>query len=192
MPQIPAWLRVILEFRFPSSIDPFTGEITWRTVFLSFLHSPNIQSQFIQKWTHWQCTAYINTWKLSAVRPADLIYVVWLFFVTFAWNWNVWLIPVRWAFPYQTPDNIHWWLLMDYLCDTIYILDILVFQPRLQFVRGGDVVVSMCKPLVDLIRLVIYQLMRFDCVGVVFVGFSVTQKTWESTTCKQNGLRSHL
>lgn len=59
-----------------------------------------------------------------------------------AWNWNVWLIPVRWAFPYQTPDNIHLWLLADYSCDLIYIADILVFQPRLQFVRGGDIVVS--------------------------------------------------
>ncbi|TRY64689.1 hypothetical protein DNTS_006396 [Danionella cerebrum] len=94
MPQLPDWLRVILEYRFPSSIDPYT----------------------------------------------DLIYVIWLFFVTFAWNWNVWLIPVRCTFPYQTPENIHWWLMMDYLCDTIYILDILVVQPRLQFVRGGDIV----------------------------------------------------
>uniref|UniRef100_A0A8C1UDW4 Cyclic nucleotide gated channel subunit beta 1a n=1 Tax=Cyprinus carpio TaxID=7962 RepID=A0A8C1UDW4_CYPCA len=96
MPQIPDWLRVILEYRFPSSIDPFT----------------------------------------------DLIYVVWLFFVTLAWNWNVWLIPVRCTFPYQTPENIHWWLLMDYFCDGIYIVDIFVMQPRLQFVRGGDIVVS--------------------------------------------------
>uniref|UniRef100_A0A671LDG2 Cyclic nucleotide gated channel subunit beta 1a n=1 Tax=Sinocyclocheilus anshuiensis TaxID=1608454 RepID=A0A671LDG2_9TELE len=94
MPQIPDWLRVILEYRFPSSIDPYT----------------------------------------------DLIYVVWLFFVTLAWNWNAWLIPVRCTFPYQTPENIHWWLLMDYFCDGIYILDIFVMQPRLQFVRGGDVV----------------------------------------------------
>ncbi|XP_048024622.1 cyclic nucleotide-gated cation channel beta-3 isoform X2 [Megalobrama amblycephala] len=94
MPEIPDWLRAILEYRFPSSIDPYT----------------------------------------------DLTYVVWLFFVTLAWNWNVWLIPVRCTFPYQTPENVHWWLLMDYLCDTIYILDIVIFQPRLQFVRGGDVV----------------------------------------------------
>lgn len=65
-----------------------------------------------------------------------------------AWNWNVWLIPVRWAFPYQTPENIHLWLLADYTCDLIYILDILVFQPRLQFVRGGDIVVS--EPLAEL------------------------------------------
>lgn len=72
----------------------------------------------------------------------DLMYVLWLFFVVMAWNWNCWLIPVRWAFPYQTPSNIHCWLLVDYLCDLIYLLDILVFQTRLQFVQGGDVIVS--------------------------------------------------
>lgn len=75
------------------------------------------------------------------------MYVLWLFFVVLAWNWNCWLIPVRWAFPYQTPANIHYWLLMDYLCDLIYLLDIVVFQTRLQFVRGGDIIVSgsMCR-----------------------------------------------
>uniref|UniRef100_A0A8C9S8L8 Cyclic nucleotide gated channel subunit beta 1b n=1 Tax=Scleropages formosus TaxID=113540 RepID=A0A8C9S8L8_SCLFO len=93
--KLPPWVRAVLNYRFPDSIDPFT----------------------------------------------NLVYVLWLFFVTMAWNWNVWLIPVRWAFPYQRPDNIHLWLMADYLCDTIYILDILVFQPRLQFVRGGDIVV---------------------------------------------------
>ncbi|XP_035645772.1 cyclic nucleotide-gated cation channel beta-1-like isoform X2 [Oncorhynchus keta] len=90
----PRWIRALLHYRFPASIDPFT----------------------------------------------NLVYVLWLFFVTLAWNWNMWLIPVRWAFPYQTPSNIYLWLLTDYLCDLIYILDILVFQPRLQFVRSGDIV----------------------------------------------------
>uniref|UniRef100_A0A8C8MK79 Cyclic nucleotide-binding domain-containing protein n=1 Tax=Oncorhynchus tshawytscha TaxID=74940 RepID=A0A8C8MK79_ONCTS len=90
----PRWIRALLDYRFPASIDPFT----------------------------------------------NLVYVLWLFFVTLAWNWNMWLIPVRWAFPYQTPSNIYLWLLTDYLCDLIYILDILVFQPRLQFVRSGDIV----------------------------------------------------
>ncbi|XP_062327866.1 cyclic nucleotide-gated cation channel beta-1-like isoform X2 [Osmerus eperlanus] len=94
MPSLPGWLRMIVDYRFPSSIDPYT----------------------------------------------DLIYVMWLFLVMLAWNWNVWLIPVRWAFPYQTSENIYWWLLIDYTCDFIYILDIVVFQPRLQFVRGGDIV----------------------------------------------------
>ncbi|KAB0352426.1 hypothetical protein FD754_017283 [Muntiacus muntjak] len=70
----------------------------------------------------------------------NLMYILWLFFVVLAWNWNCWLIPVRWAFPYQTPNNIHLWLLMDYLCDLVYLLDITVFQMRLQFVRGGDII----------------------------------------------------
>ncbi|XP_064375592.1 cyclic nucleotide-gated cation channel beta-1 [Dromaius novaehollandiae] len=77
----------------------------------------------------------------SSIDPlTNLFYVLWLFFVVLAWNWNCWLIPVRWAFPYQTPGNIHYWLLMDYLCDLIYLLDIVVFQTRLQFVRGGDII----------------------------------------------------
>ncbi|XP_075326981.1 cyclic nucleotide-gated channel beta-1 [Odontesthes bonariensis] len=77
----------------------------------------------------------------ASIDPfTNLMYVLWMFLVCLAWNWNVWFIPVRWAFPYQTPDNIYYWLLMDYLCDLIYILDITVFQPRLQFVCGGDIV----------------------------------------------------
>ncbi|XP_075045539.1 cyclic nucleotide-gated channel beta-1 [Mixophyes fleayi] len=77
----------------------------------------------------------------SSIDPlTNLMYVLWLFFVVMAWNWNCWLIPVRWAFPYQTPSNIYYWLFMDYLCDLIYLLDITVFQARLQFVRGGDII----------------------------------------------------
>ncbi|KAM6353388.1 cyclic nucleotide-gated channel beta-1 [Alca torda] len=77
----------------------------------------------------------------SSIDPlTNLMYVLWLFFVVMAWNWNCWLIPVRWAFPYQTPANMHFWLVVDYLCDLIYLLDILVFQTRLQFVQGGDII----------------------------------------------------
>ncbi|XP_045149838.1 cyclic nucleotide-gated cation channel beta-1 [Echinops telfairi] len=70
----------------------------------------------------------------------NLMYILWLFFVVLAWNWNCWLIPVRWAFPYQRPDNLYLWMLMDYLCDFIYLLDITLFQLRLQFVKGGDII----------------------------------------------------
>uniref|UniRef100_A0A8C4F2X9 Cyclic nucleotide gated channel subunit beta 1b n=1 Tax=Dicentrarchus labrax TaxID=13489 RepID=A0A8C4F2X9_DICLA len=77
----------------------------------------------------------------ASIDPfTNLMYVLWMLMVTLAWNWNLWFIPARWAFPYQTPDNIYYWLLTDYLCDLIYILDITIFQPRLQFVRGGDIV----------------------------------------------------
>ncbi|XP_066504821.1 cyclic nucleotide-gated channel beta-1-like [Hoplias malabaricus] len=77
----------------------------------------------------------------ASIDPfTNRMYVLWLFFVTLAWNWNLWMIPVRWALPFQTPENIHLWLITDYLCDAIYIMDILLFQPRMQFIRGGDIV----------------------------------------------------
>ncbi|KAM8776526.1 cyclic nucleotide-gated channel beta-1 [Rhynchonycteris naso] len=91
------------------------------------------------------CKFKRRPWKAyqfpQSIDPlTNLMYILWLFFVVLAWNWNCWLIPVRWAFPYQTPGNIHLWLLVDYLCDLIYVLDITVFQMRLQFVKGGDII----------------------------------------------------
>uniref|UniRef100_G3TSJ0 Cyclic nucleotide-binding domain-containing protein n=1 Tax=Loxodonta africana TaxID=9785 RepID=G3TSJ0_LOXAF len=91
------------------------------------------------------CKFKRRPWKMyqfpQSIDPlTNLMYILWLFFVVMAWNWNCWLIPVRWAFPYQRPDNMHLWLLMDYLCDLIYLLDITVFQLRLQFVKGGDII----------------------------------------------------
>ncbi|XP_069018492.1 cyclic nucleotide-gated channel beta-1-like [Embiotoca jacksoni] len=87
----------------------------------------------IRACTHFRFPASIDPFT-------NLMYVLWLFLVCLAWNWNVWFIPVRWAFPYQTPDNICYWLVTDYVCDLIYILDITIFQPRLQFVCSGDIV----------------------------------------------------
>ncbi|XP_036202739.1 cyclic nucleotide-gated cation channel beta-1 [Myotis myotis] len=91
------------------------------------------------------CKFKRRPWRKYQFPPSidpltNLMYILWLFFVVLAWNWNCWLIPVRWAFPYQTPGNLYFWLLMDYLCDLIYFLDITVFQMRLQFVRGGDII----------------------------------------------------
>lgn len=116
------WIRGCLHYRFPASIDPFTSE------------SPTRYSS-----TEQYCPPPSSL--LFVLLLPDLMYVLWMMLVCLAWNWNVWFIPVRWAFPYQTPDNIYYWLLTDYLCDFIYIMDITVFQPRLQFVRGGDIVV---------------------------------------------------
>nr|XP_033799621.1 cyclic nucleotide-gated cation channel beta-1-like isoform X2 [Geotrypetes seraphini] len=95
----------------------------------------------------WSC---LKQWKFPAsIDPlTNLMYILWLFFVVLAWNWNCWLIPIRWAFPYQNSDNLYYWLLMDYFCDFIYLLDMTVLQTRLQFVRGGDIVTNkkeMCK-----------------------------------------------
>lgn len=72
----------------------------------------------------------------------DRFYLLWLLLVTIAFNWNCWLIPLRIIFPYQTPNNARYWLITDIICDAIYLFDLLLIQPRLQFIRRGDIIVS--------------------------------------------------
>uniref|UniRef100_A0A8D2AG81 Cyclic nucleotide gated channel subunit beta 3 n=1 Tax=Sciurus vulgaris TaxID=55149 RepID=A0A8D2AG81_SCIVU len=72
----------------------------------------------------------------------DRLYLLWLLLITIAFNWNCWFIPLRLVFPYQTPDNTLYWLIMDIMCDIIYLSDMLFFQPRLQFVKGGEIIVD--------------------------------------------------
>ncbi|CAB1448809.1 unnamed protein product [Pleuronectes platessa] len=95
LPPMPYWLRAIVEYRFPSSIDQFTG-------------GPDLCDLAVLRG---------GSVELEHVADSGPLGV-----------------------PLPNPENIHLWLLVDYTCDLIYITDILVFQPRLQFVRGGDIV----------------------------------------------------
>lgn len=61
----------------------------------------------------------------------------WLALVTLCFTYNVSVIPLRGVFPYQTPSNVTYWLICDYLSDLVYLLDILVFKPRLTFLNSG-------------------------------------------------------
>ncbi|NXL46922.1 CNGB3 protein, partial [Podilymbus podiceps] len=70
----------------------------------------------------------------------DRRYVAWLMIVTVAYNWNCWFIPLRFVFPYQTPSNTIYWVTIDIICDICYLCDLLVFQPRVQFLKGGDII----------------------------------------------------
>ncbi|KFV81182.1 Cyclic nucleotide-gated cation channel beta-3, partial [Struthio camelus australis] len=72
----------------------------------------------------------------------DRRYVAWLMLVTIAYNWNCWFIPLRFVFPYQTPSNTKYWLVIDIICDICYLCDLLIFQPRVQFLKGGDIIVN--------------------------------------------------
>nr|XP_021135925.1 cyclic nucleotide-gated cation channel beta-3 [Columba livia] len=72
----------------------------------------------------------------------DRRYVAWLMLVTIAYNWNCWFIPLRFVFPYQTPSNTVYWVTIDIICDICYLCDLLVFQPRVQFLKGGDIIVN--------------------------------------------------
>ncbi|KAF6323185.1 cyclic nucleotide gated channel subunit beta 3 [Rhinolophus ferrumequinum] len=89
-------------------------------------------------------TDYLKRIRLpgSIDSHTDQFYFLWLLLVTIAYNWNCWLLPLRLVFPYQTPDNVRWWLVADIVCDGIYLCDVLLIQPRLQFIRGGDAIVD--------------------------------------------------
>ncbi|KAI1243490.1 hypothetical protein IHE44_0001115, partial [Lamprotornis superbus] len=70
----------------------------------------------------------------------DRRYVAWLMLVTIAYNWNCWFIPLRYVFPYQTPSNTIYWFVIDVICDICYLCDLIIFQPRVRFIQGGDII----------------------------------------------------
>ncbi|KAI7792693.1 cyclic nucleotide-gated cation channel beta-3 [Triplophysa rosa] len=77
----------------------------------------------------------------SSIDPfTDRRYIAWLCLVTITFNYNLWYIPVRMAFPYHKQELIPLWVTLDLIADCIYIIDMVVFQPRLQFCKGGDIV----------------------------------------------------
>ena len=71
---------------------------------------------------------------------SDNLYFFWQFLSTLSLMYNACLIPLRSTFPYQTDNNLHIWLALDYVADIVYVIDILLFQRRRQFLQGGCVV----------------------------------------------------
>ncbi|KAM4687358.1 cyclic nucleotide-gated channel beta-3 [Discoglossus pictus] len=70
----------------------------------------------------------------------DISYLLWLCLVSLSFNWNCWFIPLRLVFPFQTSQNLFYWMAIDYICDALYLLDMFMFQPRVQFIKGGDII----------------------------------------------------
>uniref|UniRef100_A0A158P9D0 Ion_trans domain-containing protein n=2 Tax=Strongyloidea TaxID=27829 RepID=A0A158P9D0_ANGCA len=64
-------------------------------------------------------------------------YMTWLFLVTTAFLYNAFCIPLRSSYPYQTKANLVYWLILDYACDFIYLIDMTLIKPRLRFMKGG-------------------------------------------------------
>ncbi|XP_026561671.1 cyclic nucleotide-gated cation channel beta-3 [Pseudonaja textilis] len=121
---------------------------------------------------------YMKKFKLpETIDPfIDRRYIMWLFLVTVAYNWNCWFIPLRLVFPVQTSSNIIYWIAVDVLSDICYICDLLLFQPRVQFVRGGDIItdkVEIKKAYWNSLkfRLDLFSVIPFDVLYIIF-GFS--------------------
>ncbi|XP_023648664.1 cyclic nucleotide-gated channel beta-3-like isoform X1 [Paramormyrops kingsleyae] len=85
----------------------------------------------------------LDAWLGETLDPfTDRRYLSWLGIVTLAFGYNIWLIPARAAFRCHTECSAPLWFCCDLLADTVYVVDMLFIQPRLQFVKGGDVIVD--------------------------------------------------
>lgn len=62
---------------------------------------------------------------------------MWMSIAAFAVLYNVWVIPLRSTFPYQTPSNRAMWMFFDYFADVVYVVDVLFIQTRIMYVSEG-------------------------------------------------------
>ncbi|XP_073942158.1 cyclic nucleotide-gated channel beta-3-like isoform X1 [Choristoneura fumiferana] len=73
----------------------------------------------------------------TPIDPQGKVYIIWLLLVTCCYTYNAWVIALRTAFPYQTPDNTLHWMIADYCCDLVYLLDVALIKPRLMYLHEG-------------------------------------------------------
>ncbi|KAM9774963.1 cyclic nucleotide-gated cation channel beta-3-like isoform X2 [Syngnathus typhle] len=77
----------------------------------------------------------------STIDPfTDRRYIAWLGIVALAYNYNIWFCTARLAFPFHNDTANRYWITLDFLSDLINVVDIMVWQPRLQFVKAGDII----------------------------------------------------
>ncbi|XP_064466686.1 cyclic nucleotide-gated cation channel beta-3-like [Ornithodoros turicata] len=90
-------------------------------------------------------TAYLNFFccriKKSlhfpkTLDPQSKLYISWLFMVTLCYLYNCWAIFLRAVF-YEPHHNTVGYLVVDYVSDAVYLLDVLVFKTRIKFHSGG-------------------------------------------------------
>jgi len=62
----------------------------------------------------------------------------------FSVGYNVFAIPLRSSFPVYPSNAIVGWLLIDYISDLIFLLDIVFVQLHLSFWSKGVLQVSFC------------------------------------------------
>ncbi|XP_071177137.1 uncharacterized protein [Mytilus edulis] len=113
------------------------------------------------------CRSTRFTCKLPKVFEAQSkIYMGWLFLVTCTFMYNAYSIPLRASFQtrYMDDKNKLYWLLADYTADVIYLLDILVFKPRLTYLVSGLNETDVKKTRKHYMKKSIF---KFDCLSLM-------------------------
>lgn len=60
------------------------------------------------------------------IDPQNYSYHYWLTIISFAVSYNLVLIPARYSFKKLDKNLRILWLLLDYVCDVIYLIDIFI------------------------------------------------------------------
>lgn len=87
--------------------------------------------------THWRSPLNSRATSYIYLFLSGRGYISWLMLVTFCYSYNAWCIVLRATFPYQTPKNTPVWMTADYLCDIVYLIDVMIVKPRLMFLHDG-------------------------------------------------------
>ncbi|CAF1317666.1 unnamed protein product [Adineta steineri] len=80
--------------------------------------------------------------KSGIRKPIDTdssSHLTWLLFVAMAYLYNFISIPLRIAFPIwkKGETNIWLWMIIDYLCDVLYVIDTCFVQTRIKYLENG-------------------------------------------------------
>uniref|UniRef100_A0A5K3EYW9 Cyclic nucleotide-binding domain-containing protein n=1 Tax=Mesocestoides corti TaxID=53468 RepID=A0A5K3EYW9_MESCO len=82
----------------------------------------------------------------ATVEPNCTFHIIWLFIVLLALIYNAIAIPLREAFDiYDRPEHMTFWLTCDSVADAIYLADLLIVKPRVQFTENGIVMTELQK-----------------------------------------------
>lgn len=92
----------------------------------------------LKKSVYSECCYKIRHRELGAFEPQSSIYIFWLFIVSLAFVYNAVVIFLRSVFPFENDDNRLLFFIFDYICDGIYIMDMIWFKMRLKFVLNGE------------------------------------------------------
>lgn len=81
----------------------------------------------------------------KVIDPNGKVYITWMSIAAMAVMYNAWVIPLRSTFPYQTPQNRPVWMAFDYIADFVYLLDMILIQPRVKYLNEGFWVTDMAQ-----------------------------------------------
>ncbi|VDO15860.1 unnamed protein product [Haemonchus placei] len=108
-------------------------------------------------------------WLPETLHPYGRFYMTWLFLVTSAFLYNAYCIPLRSSYPYQTKSNLLYWLILDYTCDIIYFIDMVLIKPRLRFMKGGISVKARDETLKHYLMSSVFKLDLFAMIPTDFI-----------------------